>query len=110
MDPQSQGGGAAVSSVKATVAQIGGGNEMALSPPPALGLSGAAAVDADGKFAGLALLKPVLVAGPANATPAQATLVPADTVRDFLRANGVNASGESSDAKASVVRVICVRK
>src|SRR5260370_22401589 len=109
-DPQSPGGGAAVSSVKATVAQIGGGNEMALSPPPALSLSGAAAVQADGKFAGLALLKPVLVAGPAKATPAQATLVPADTVRDLLKANGVNASGGSSDAKASVVRVICVRK
>jgi hypothetical protein len=52
----------------------------------------------------------VLVAGPANATPVQATLVPAGTVRDFLKANGVNASGGSSDAKASVVRVICVRK
>jgi len=31
-------------------------------------------------------------------------------VRDFLKANGVNVSGGSSDAKASVVRVICVRK
>jgi peptidoglycan hydrolase-like protein with peptidoglycan-binding domain len=109
-DPQNQGGAAAASSVKATVAQIGGGSDVALSPPPALGFSGAAAFDADGKFAGIALLKPVLVAGPANATPAQATLVPADTVHDFLKANGVNASGGSSDAKASVVRVICVRK
>jgi Trypsin-like peptidase domain len=109
-DPQNQGGAAAASSVKATVAQIGGGSEVALSPPPALGFSGAAALDADGKFAGIALLKPVLVAGPANATPAQATLVPADAVHDFLKAHGVNASGESTDAKASVVRVICVRK
>ncbi len=109
-DPQSQGGGAAVSSVKAAVAQIGGGSDVALSPPPALGFSGAAALDADGKFAGIALLKPVLVAGLANAAPAQATLVSADTVRDFLKANGVNASGGSPDAKASVVRVICVRK
>ena len=33
-----------------------------------------------------------------------------ETVRDFLKANGVNASGGSSDAKAAVVRVICVRK
>jgi peptidoglycan hydrolase-like protein with peptidoglycan-binding domain len=109
-DPQNQGGGAAVSSVKAAAAQVGGGSDVALTPAPALGFSGAAALDADGKFAGIALLKPVLVAGPANATPAQATLVSADTVRDFLRANGVNASGGSSDAKASVVRVICVRK
>jgi trypsin-like peptidase len=108
-DPQNQGGGAAVSSVKAA-AQVGGGTDVALTPAPALGFSGAAALDADGKFAGIALLKPVLVAGPANATPAQATLVSADSVRDFLKANGVNASGGSSEAKASVVRVICVRK
>jgi hypothetical protein len=37
-------------------------------------------------------------------------LVTADTVRDFLKANGVSAAGGSTDAKASVVRVICVRK
>ena len=107
-DPQNQAGGAAVSSVKAAVAQIGSGGDLALSPAPAVGFSGAAALDGDGKFAGLALLKPVVVAGPPNVTPA--ALVPADTVRDFLKANGVNAAGESSDAKASVVRVICVRK
>jgi peptidoglycan hydrolase-like protein with peptidoglycan-binding domain len=110
-DPQNQGGGAAVSSVKASVAPIGGGGDLALSPPPALGFSGAVALDGDGKFAGVALLKPVIVAGPAAATPAaQAVLVPADSVREFLKANGVNAAGGSSDAKASVVRVICVRK
>ena len=110
-DPQSQAGGAAASSVKASVAQIGGGDDVALSPPPALGFSGAAALDADGKFAGIALLKPVIVAGLANAAPAaQAALVQPDAVRAFLKANGVNASGGSSDAKAAVVRVICVRK
>ena len=110
-DPQNQGGAAAASSVKAQAAVVGGGGEAALSPAPALGFSGAAALDADGKFAGLALLKPALVAGPANATPtAQAVLVPADAVREFLRANGVSAAGGSTDAKAAVVRVICVRK
>jgi peptidoglycan hydrolase-like protein with peptidoglycan-binding domain len=109
-DPQNQGGAAAASSVKAQAAVVGGG-EAALSPAPALGFSGAAALDADGKFAGLALLKPALVAGPANATPtAQAVLVPADAVREFLKANGVSAAGGSTDAKAAVVRVICVRK
>jgi hypothetical protein len=57
------------------------------------------------------LLKPVLVAGPANAAPAaQAVLVSAGTVREFLKAQGVNASGGSLDVKAAVVRVICVRK
>jgi len=111
-DPQNQGGGNAVSSVTASVAQAGVGSDPALSPAPALGFSGAAALDADGKFAGIALLKPVVVAGPPNAAPAtQAALVPADTLLDFLKANGVNAAGNGSpDAKASVVRVICVRK
>jgi peptidoglycan hydrolase-like protein with peptidoglycan-binding domain len=113
-DPQNQGGAAAASSVKASVAPVG--SDLALSPAPGLGFSGAAARDANGKFAGIALLKPVVVAGPANATPAaQAALVAADTVRGFLKANGVNASdgsvdAKTSDAKASVVRVICVRK
>ena len=115
IDPQSQGGGAAASSVKASVATVGSGSELALSPAPAVGFSGAAVLDPDGKFAGLALLKPVIVAGPPTAAPAaQATLIPADTVREFLKANGVAASDGSSDARASVipsvVRVICVRK
>jgi peptidoglycan hydrolase-like protein with peptidoglycan-binding domain len=110
-DPQSQGGGTAASSVKASITQVGSSNDLALSPAPALGFSGAAGIDSDGKFAGIALLKPAVVAGPANAAPAaQAMLVPADTVHEFLKANGVNATGGSSDAKASVVRVICVRK
>jgi Trypsin-like peptidase domain len=110
-DPQNQGGGATVSSVKASVAQVGGGNDFALSPAPAVGFSGAAAQDSEGKFAGIALLKPVIVAGPPNAAPAaQGVLVPSDTVREFLKANGVNDADGSSDAKASVVRVICVRK
>jgi peptidoglycan hydrolase-like protein with peptidoglycan-binding domain len=110
-DPQNQGGGSAASSVKASVTPIGNGGDLALSPPPAVGFSGAVALDSDGKFTGVALLKPVIVAGPPNAEPAaQAVLVPADTVREFLKANGVNAAGGSADAKASVVRVICVRK
>jgi peptidoglycan hydrolase-like protein with peptidoglycan-binding domain len=110
-DPQSQGGGAAASSVKASAAAVGSGGDLALSPAPAVGFSGAAALDSDGKFAGVALLKPVVVAGPPNAAPAaQAALVSGDIVREFLKANAVTAAGESSDAKASVVRVICVRK
>src|SRR5258707_5608555 len=110
-DPQSQSGGAAVSSVRASVGQVGNGNDFALSPAPAVGFSGAAALDSESKFAGVALLKQVMVAGPPNAaTPAQAALVPADTVRVFLKANGINGSDGSFDAKAAVVRVICVRK
>ena len=39
-----------------------------------------------------------------------AVLVTPDSVRDFLKANNVTAAGTSTDAKAAVVRVICVRK
>ena len=112
-DPQSQGGAAATSNVKAQVAPVGTGGDLALSPPPGFGFSGAAALDDSGKFAGVALLKPAMVAtaAAANAAPgAQGVLVTADTVREFLKANGVAANGTSGDAKAAVARVICVRK
>jgi hypothetical protein len=112
-DPQNQGGGAAVTSVKSQVTQVGTGGDLALSPAPAVGFSGAVALDSDGKFAGLAVLRPVVVATTAatNAPPAtQAVLVSGDAVRDFLKANEVTASGTSADAKAAAVRVICVRK
>jgi peptidoglycan hydrolase-like protein with peptidoglycan-binding domain len=112
LDPQSQGGSSATSSVRAEVTQVGGSGDLALAPPPAAGFSGAPARDGDGRFAGLALLKQAVVAGPATSAPAaQAVLVQADVVSDFLKANGVTPTGGSSgDAKASVVRVICVRK
>jgi peptidoglycan hydrolase-like protein with peptidoglycan-binding domain len=109
-DPQNQGGGSAVTSAKASVAQLGGSSDIALTPAPAIGFSGAAAQDGDGRFAGIALLKPVQVAGPANGASAQAVLVTSDTLRGFLKANGINEASGSADAKASVVRVICVRK
>jgi len=112
-DPQSQGGGAAVTNVRASVTPVGASGDLALSPPPGFGFSGAAALDESGKFAGVALLKPVVVATPAaaNTAPAsQGVLVTAETVREFLKANGVTANGTSGDPKAAVVRVICVRK
>jgi peptidoglycan hydrolase-like protein with peptidoglycan-binding domain len=109
-DPQNQGGGRLATTVKATITPVAGGSDLALSPTPAIGFSGAAARDDGGKFAGLALLKPAVVAGSTMAAPAQAVLVPAETVRDFLKANGITAAGGSSDAAASVVRVICTRK
>jgi hypothetical protein len=110
-DPQSQGGNAAVSSVQASITPVGSNGELALSPAPGLGFSGAAAIDPGGKFVGMARLKPIVVAGPSAAAPAtQAALVGADAVRDFLKANRVAVNGTGTDAKASVVRVICVRK
>jgi peptidoglycan hydrolase-like protein with peptidoglycan-binding domain len=110
-DPQNQGGGAAASSIKSQITPVGSGSDLALSPAPGIGFSGAAVLDGDGKFAGMAVLKPVIVAGqPGGPPPVQAVLVNADIVREFLKANDVAANGSSADARASVVRVICVRK
>ena len=109
-DPQSQAGAAGVSVVKAALAPVPSSDSI-LSPPPAVGLSGSPAIDGDGRFAGVALLKPAMVAGPATSVPAsQAVMVSAETVRDFLKTSNVVANGTSTDAKAAVVRVICVRK
>lgn len=109
-DPQNQAGGRAATMVKAAITPVNGGSDLALSPAPAIGFSGAAARDDGGRFVGIALLRPAAVATAAANAPPQSVLVSAETVRDFLKANGVNASGGSTDAAASVVRVICVRK
>jgi peptidoglycan hydrolase-like protein with peptidoglycan-binding domain len=105
-DPHSQGGGAAASSTNATL------TATSLSPAPGIGFTGAAAVDADGVFAGMTLLKPVVVAGTQPPQTAnEAAIVPADQVLGFLKAHDVTpATGQKADAKAAVLRVVCVRK
>jgi hypothetical protein len=98
-----------VTVVAATAAPAG--TDMTLSPEPAMGFSGAPVLDGDGKFAGVARLKPAVVAGPAGTPlPSQALLVSADSVREFLKARGVTLASGTSDAKASVLRLVCVRK
>ena len=60
-DPQAQSGGAAVSAVSAKL-----GPEASTRPletVPALGFAGSAALDAQGRFAGLVVLKAPVVAG-----------------------------------------------
>lgn len=108
-DPQAQGGGRAVSTVKARLS-----NALALEPAPALGFAGAAALDAQGRLAGMAVLNIPVVAGTAPAPSATAALAPVEAIRNFLDANNVApAAGGvagADAAKASVVRVICVRK
>ena len=108
-DPQNQGGGSAISAMKAQVSPAASGDPM-LSPAPEVGFSGAAARDGDGNFAGIALLKPAVVAGPVPAA-SQAVLVPVDALRSVLKTRNVTINeAAGGDAKASVVRVICVRK
>ena len=108
-DPQAQGGGGAVSAAKARVTDT-----LTLEPAPALGFDGAAVLDAQGKLAGIAALKVPVVAGTGPTPAAGATLTPVETIRNFLDAQNVPpASGGAAGveaAKASVVRVICVRK
>jgi hypothetical protein len=104
-DPQNQGGGATATTTNATL------SATALSPAPGIGFAGAAATDADGAFAGVTLLKPAVVATTAPAVGNEAALVPADQVMEFLKAHNVTAtSGQKADAKASVLRIVCVRK
>ncbi|NEW92305.1 peptidoglycan-binding protein [Rhodopseudomonas sp. BR0M22] len=110
-DPQSQGGGAAITTVKAQLTPAGSTGGLAVTPPPSLGFSGAPARDAEGRFAGLTTLRLPLVAGAADGAAVQASLIPADAVRSYLTGLGVkSADGSVKDVKASVVRVICVRK
>ena len=74
---------------------------MALDPAPPSGFSGAAVIDAQGQFVGLAGLK----------AASTASLVSAAAIRKFLEGAKVEpASGGTSidAAKASVMRVICV--
>jgi hypothetical protein len=101
-DAPSEPGGATVASTTAQSSAQG------LDPTPKLGFAGAAAVDAQGRFAGIVALKSPVVAGIGPVTP-EATLVPADAVRGFVQAQGIApASGQAAMAQ-SVVRVICVR-
>jgi hypothetical protein len=106
-DPLAQPGDAAVTRVQAHLAPQG------LDPVPKPGFSGAAAVDPQGRFAGMVRLKWQQVASsatPGPATGAQAALIPADTIRSFLTTQGLTPSASRTPIDQSVLRVICVRK
>jgi hypothetical protein len=105
-DPQAQGGERAVSTV---AARLDGDH---LAPTPQLGFAGAAAIDNAGRLFGMVTLKaPVLADANATTLPT-ASIVPVDVIRQLLDAHYVTpAPGPAGidAAKASVVRVICVR-
>ncbi len=105
-DPLAQAGGGAVTRAAASLSAQG------IAPAPKPGLSGAAALDARGRFAGVVNLNPTVVAGSGGAGQA-ATLVPAETVRAFLQEHLISPATAASGATAaeqSVMRVICVRQ
>ena len=111
-DPQTQAGNSTASAVAARLGPPES-TKRALEPALAPGFAGAAALDAQGRLVGLAQFRSAVVAGPTTA-PAQARLVAIDDIKAFL--NGRNIAPAASPAasidaaKASVVRVICVRK
>jgi peptidoglycan hydrolase-like protein with peptidoglycan-binding domain len=108
-DPQSQGGGGAISTAAAKL------NGAAAEPSPQRGFSGGAALDGEGRFVGMVGLKMPVIAnvGAADAPP-QATVVPAPVIRAFLDRQKLAPAAAGRPgldaAKASLVRVICVRK
>jgi hypothetical protein len=108
-DPQAQGGGGAVT---ATTARLANNDTTTVEPSPVLGFAGATALDSQGHVVGIVNEKAPVVAGPAPAA-SQAALVPAATILKFLEREKVSNGGGRvglEAAKASVVRVICVRK
>jgi hypothetical protein len=104
-DPIAQAGGAAVTKVTARL------NAPTIEPAPAPGFSGAAVIDAQGHFLGMLGIKPQAVAGNGPAAR-QARLIQADSMREWLSAQGVKPAAATDHAAIdqSVLRVICVRK
>jgi hypothetical protein len=101
-DPLAQAGGGAVTRAPARRGAQG------LDPAPKLGFSGAAAIDAQGRFAGMVDLSSTAVAGAGAVS--QATLISPETLRAFLQAQNIAPVSSHTPIDQSVVRVICVRK
>jgi Putative peptidoglycan binding domain len=108
-DPQSQGGGSALSTLAVKLK-----GDM-LEPAPQPGFSGAAALDPQGRIVGMVALRlPVMANAAAASAQPQATMVPSAIIRTFLMRQGVAPAPPARTgldaAKAALVRVICVRK
>jgi hypothetical protein len=101
-DPLAQAGGGAVTRAPAHR------STQNLDPAPKLGFSGAAAIDPQGRFAGMVEVQSTAVAGAGAVN--QATLIPVETLRSFLQAQGIAPASSAAPIDQSVMRVICVRK
>src|SRR6202020_1393885 len=97
-------GGGSDNQVMRATAQL---TDQGLNPVPKLGFSGAAAIDTEGRFAGMIDMKADVVAG--GAAVPQAMLAPAAALRTFLQAQGITVSTGPTATDQSVLRVICVR-
>jgi hypothetical protein len=107
-DPRDQRDRTALSEIKARLAD---GSAIELRQPmPMAGFSGAAALDSQGRFAGMTLMRNAMVASVEPAAP-PLRLVTAQSIRNFLAAHQIVAADSSgNNAKAALVRIICVRK
>ena len=105
-DPHIQGGGKKRAEVKA---QLGDGNAIRLRESvPLGGFSGAAALDDKGRVLGLMETRNAQLASAESGLP-PVRLVPSAAISDFLARHNVAAATGAGDARAAVVRVICVR-
>src|SRR6476660_9295342 len=106
-DPKEQNGAKRLTEIKARLAES---NAIELRQPvPMAGFSGAAAVDAQGRFLGMMQMQNFVLASTESiAQPVR--LVTATAIRGFLAAHDVEPATGGSDARTAVVRVICVRK
>jgi S1-C subfamily serine protease len=115
-EPEAQAGARHVTTSNARLRGVDG-SRVLLDTVPARGFVGGAALDGHGQLVGMIDLAPIVTAGLVTAGPATAgspaALIPAASIRKFLDGAGVFPATGKSDvaaAKASIVRVICVRK
>jgi hypothetical protein len=107
-DPKEQNGSRKLTEIKARL--LDGSAIELRQPVPMAGFSGAAALDSQGRFLGMMAMRNAVLASTEPAAP-PVRLVNADSIRSFLSANNVDATPvQTGDPKASVVRMICVRK
>ena len=106
-EPRANDGRATLTEVKAKL--TGSALELRDSVPMA-GFSGAATIDAGGRFIGVTEMRNAVLASIAPSVP-PVRLIRADQIRGFLDAHKVaQPAASATDPRDAVVRVICVRK
>lgn len=107
-DPQEQNGAKNLTEIKGKLSDSAA-IAFARSVPTA-GLGGAAALDGKGQFAGIMATSTFTLAS-AEPTLPPVRLISAATIRDFLDRQHVPAApAASGDTRASLIRIICVRR
>jgi hypothetical protein len=106
--PKQRDGGKEPAEIEAW--RAGGDSIVLQKPMPLAGFSGAAALDAQGRFLGMMATRSYALASAEPGLP-PVQLIPAATLRDFLAAHGVTPTdAPGGNARAAVIRIICVRK